>query len=118
MWYVEGRVQEAVATLRNPEHMFRTFLCKHSFFLCPFSKFLTELQTEPLFCERVRPPTDVKIPKSGEEGFGVKKIPFAITSEKGVLSRKIPIFLVEPCREMGIFQLKTPFSDVMGNGSF
>ena len=49
---------------------------------------------------------------------GSKKLPFPITSEKGALSRKIPIFLVEPCREMGIFGLKVPFSGALGNGSF
>ena len=28
----------------------------------------------------------------------------------GALSQKVPIFLVEPCREMGIFGLKAPIS--------
>ena len=60
----------------------------------------------------------VKIPKSGKEGFGVKKLPFPNAPEKGALSRKIPIFCVEPCREMGIFRLKSPFSGALGNGSF
>ena len=62
--------------------------------------------------------TGSKSPKPGKEDFGVKKLPFPIASEKGALSRKIPIFLVEPCREMGIFRPKAPFSEAMGNGSF
>ena len=49
---------------------------------------------------------------------GSKKLPFPKAPEKGDLSRKIPIFLVEPCREMGIFSLKSPFFGGLGNGSF
>ena len=56
-----------------------------------------------LCCERVGPVQGSKSPKSGKEGFGVKKLPFPSASEKGDLSQKIPIFPVEPCREMGIF---------------
>ena len=59
-----------------------------------------------------------KSPKSGKEGFGVKKLPFPIASEKGALSRKIPISLQGSTRKMGIFRLKAPFSEAMGNGSF
>ena len=55
-----------------------------------------------------RPVQGSKSPKSGKEGFGVKKLPFPNAPEKSDLSRKIPIFLVEPCREMGIFRLKSP----------
>ena len=62
--------------------------------------------------------TGVKIPKIGKRGFRGQKLPFSITSEKGALSRKIPIFLVEACREMGTFRLKAPFSEATGNGSF
>ena len=69
-------------------------------------------------CESVGTAQGSKSPKSGKEGFGVKKLPFPIASEKGALSRKIPISRVEPCREMGIFRLKAPFSEAMGNGSF
>ena len=36
----------------------------------------------------------------------------------GALSQKIPIFLVEPCREMGIVWLKAPIFGALGNGSF
>ena len=50
-----------------------------------------------------------KSPKSGKEGFGVKKHPFPTTPEKGVPSPKIPIFLVVLCIEMGIFWLRAPF---------
>ena len=53
-----------------------------------------------------------------KRGFGVEKLLFPKAPEKGDLSRKIPIFPVEPCREMGIFRLKTPFSGALGNGSF
>ena len=73
---------------------------------------------KPPFCESVGPVQGSKSPKSGKEGFGVKKLPFPITSEKGALSQKIPISLVEPCREMGIFSLKAPISGALGNGSF
>ena len=55
--------------------------------------------------------------KSSKEGFGVKKLQFPTTSEKGTLSKN-PIFLVEPCREMGIFELEVPLSEVVGNWSF
>ena len=54
-------------------------------------------------CESVHPLQGSKSPKSGKEGFGVKKLPFPSVPEMGALSQKIPIFLVEPCREMGIF---------------
>ena len=53
-------------------------------------------------CERVGPAQGSKSPKSGKEGFSVKKHPFPNALEKGTLSQKIPIFLVEPCGEMGI----------------
>ena len=72
----------------------------------------------PSSCESVGTVQGSKSPKSGKEGFGVKKLPFPIASEKGALSRKIPIFLVEPCREMGLFRLKAPFSEAKGNASF
>ena len=52
-------------------------------------------------CESV-PLQGSKSPKSGKEGFGVKKLPFPSVPEMGALSQNIPIFLVEPCREMGI----------------
>ena len=57
-----------------------------------------------------------KSAKTGKEGSG-KKLPLTITLE-GAFSRKFPISLVEPCREMGFFSLKTPFSEAMVNGSF
>ena len=72
--------------------------------------------------ESVRPLQGSKSPKSGKEGlkrtFGVKTLPFPSVPEMGALSQKIPIFLVEPCREMGIFWLKAPISGTLGNGSF
>ena len=40
------------------------------------------------------PPTGVRITKSGNEGFGVKKLPFPSAPEKGALSQKFPHF---PC---------------------
>ena len=49
-----------------------------------------------MVCESVRPLH--KSPKSGEEGFGVEKLPFPSVPEMGALSQKIPIFLVESCR--------------------
>ena len=63
----------------------------------------------PFPCERVGPVQGSKSPKSGKEGFGVQKLPFPSASEKGDLSQKIPIFLVEPCRDMGIFDPNRPF---------
>ena len=54
-------------------------------------------------CERGGPLQGSKSPKLGKEGFGVKKLPFPSAPEKGALSQKIPIFLVVPCKEMGIF---------------
>ena len=44
-----------------------------------------------------------KSPKSGKEGFGVKKPPFPPTPEKGVSSQKVFIFHVVPLRENGGF---------------
>ena len=44
-----------------------------------------------------------KTPKSGKEGFGVKKPPFPPTPEKGVSSQKIPISKQGTTGEMGIF---------------
>ena len=38
-------------------------------------------------------------------------------SQQWALSQKFPLFLVEPCREMGIFWLKAPLSETLGNGS-
>ena len=69
-------------------------------------------------CESVCPLQGSKTPKSGKEGFGVKKPPFPPTPEKGVSSRKIPISLQGTTGKMGIFRLKTPFSGVGGNGGF
>ena len=69
--------------------------------LLRFSELLMSLV--PLGCERAGPCAGVKIPKIGKEGLGVKKLPFPNAPEKGDLSRKFPIFLVEPCREMGTF---------------
>ena len=62
--------------------------------------------------------TGVKIPKIGKRVFRGPKTPISHRLRKGALSRKIPIFLVEPCTEMGIVRLKAPFSEAMGNGSF
>ena len=49
------------------------------------------------------PPTGVKIAKIGKEGFRVNKLPLPNVPEMGALRQKIPVFFVEPCREMGIF---------------
>ena len=50
---------------------------------------------------------------------GSKNSHFPVSQkEMGALSQKTPIFLVEPCREMGIFWLKAPISGTLGNGSF
>ena len=69
-------------------------------------------------CESAGTVQGSKSPKSGKEGFGVKKLPFPIASEKGALSRKIPMSLQGSTRKMGIFRLRVPFSEAMGNGSF
>ena len=68
----------------------------------------------------IRLPYRGRNPKTaGKEGFGVKKPPFPTTPEKGALSQKIPIFLVEcSVLEMGIFWPRAPFSGVVGNGGF
>ena len=60
-----------------------------------------------------------QIPQNREKRVSEsKKPPFPTTPEKGVLSQKIPIFLVVLCIEMGIFWLRAPFSGVVGNGGF
>ena len=69
-------------------------------------------------CESIPPLQGSKSPKSGKEGFGVKKLPFASAPQVGASSQKIPIFLVEPCREMGILWLEASISGALGNGSF
>ena len=46
-----------------------------------------------LICERIGPVQGSKSPKSGKDGFGVKKLPFPNAPEKGALSPKIPFFL-------------------------
>ena len=50
-----------------------------------------------------RPPTGVKIPKIGKEGFGVQKLPFPIASEKGVRVKKSPFLHSTPQGKWGIF---------------
>ena len=67
----------------------------HSLFFCLHSRAVSERVRKSLHGPRS--------PKSGKEGFGVKKLPFPSAPEKGDLESKIPIFLVEPCIEMGIF---------------
>ena len=47
------------------------------------------------FAKASAPLQGPKSPKSGKEGFGVRKLPFPNAPAKGDLSRKIPIFLVE-----------------------
>ena len=69
-------------------------------------------------CKRVGPVQGSKSPKSGKEGFRVRKPPFPHAPEKGDLSQKIPISLQGSTRKMGIFRLKVPFSGALGNGSF
>ena len=69
-------------------------------------------------CESADPLQGSKSPKSGKEGFGVKKLPFPIVPEKGGLSPIIPISLQGATRKMGIVGLKPPFSGTIGNGSF
>ena len=49
---------------------------------------------------------------------GSKNSHFRSPQKRAALSPRIPIFLVDPCREMGIFGLKAPFSGAIGNGSF
>ena len=61
------------------------------------------------YCEPADPLQGSKSPKAGKEGFRVKKLPFPVTPEKGVLSPKIPISLQGTTRKMGIFGLKAPF---------
>ena len=73
------------------------------------------VRTTRKLCERAGP---VHGPKSGKEGFGVKKLPFLNAPEKGDLSQKIPISLQGSTRKKGIFRLKLPFSGALGNGSF
>ena len=59
---------------------------------------------------RTPPPyTRVKIPKIGKRGFRGQKTPISRHPRKGALSQKIPIFHVEPCREMGFFYLSALF---------
>ena len=55
--------------------------------------------------------------KSGKEGFRVKKTPISQGPRNGRFESKNPLFLVEPCREMGIVRLKAPISGALGNGS-
>ena len=60
-----------------------------------------------------------KSPKSGKEGFGVKKLPFPSDPEKGRFeSKKSPFSLSCPAKKWGFFGLKAPFSGSLGNGSF
>ena len=79
---------------------------------------LQRIKTASYCCERVGPAQGSKSPKSGKEGFGVKKLPFPKAPEKGDLSRKIPISLQGSTRKMGIFRLKSPFSGAVGKWEF
>ena len=54
-------------------------------------------------CESVRPLQGSKSPKSGKDGFGVKKLPLPSVPEMGALSQKNPHFSTGLRKEMGIF---------------
>ena len=74
-------------------------------------------------CCFANPPTlySVKNPKNQEKRVsGLKNPHFPSPQKRAFRVKKIPIFSVVPCREMGIFsfRLETPFSGVRGNGGF
>ena len=68
------------------------------------------------------PPTEGRgqiFAKIGKRGFRGQKNSHFPVSQKLALESQIPIFLVEPCREMGFFDSKRPpISGILGNGSF
>ena len=58
-------------------------------------------------CEPVGPLQGSKSPKSGKEGFGVKKLPFPNSPEKGALSQKNPHFSTGLHKENGDFSTQS-----------
>ena len=94
------------------EEKFRPSLGLH------FHRFLFLSSTWGQELRKRRPLQGSKSPKSGKEGFGVKKLPFPSVPEMGALSQKIPVSLHTSTRRMGIFRLKAPISGTLGNGSF
>ena len=59
------------------------------------------------------PLTGVKSPKSGKEGFGVKKSPSPTAPEKGVPSKKSPFLYRAPQGKWGFFDSERP---LLGGG--
>ena len=97
--------------------MFTCFLV-YSFFF--FVRPYLEAVLWTLVCESTDPLQASKSPKSGKEGFGVKKHPFPIVPEKDALNPKFHHFPCGtlPVEKLGFFGLKAPFSGATGNGSF
>ena len=79
---------------------------------CPLLTAIFTLRKRP-------PPTGVRIAKIGKRGFRGQKTPISQCPRNGRFEPKIPIFLLEPCREMGIFVYsKRPFVGLWENGFF
>ena len=64
---------------------------------------MTQCQRFALVLRKRLPPTRVKIAKIRKRGFRGQKTPISQCPRHGRFDAKIPIFHVEPCREMWIF---------------